>query len=138
MARQLAPCGTAAAYRRHKRRGEPVDDACAVAARQQKNERVLASREQLAEVTRLNVAKRLGSGESPGDPIDPMAKARYLLQLVEARLEAGAVDRATVQAHTDLVDRIVQLERASKQTEKVSALDQLAQRRADRLAASAD
>jgi len=23
-----APCGTPAAYRRHKRRGEPIDDAC--------------------------------------------------------------------------------------------------------------
>ena len=23
-----APCGTAAAYKRHKRHGEPIDDAC--------------------------------------------------------------------------------------------------------------
>ncbi|WP_341719981.1 WhiB family transcriptional regulator [Micromonospora sp. FIMYZ51] len=29
----LAPCGTNAAYRRHKRRGEPVDEACLVAER---------------------------------------------------------------------------------------------------------
>lgn len=26
--RPLAPCGTVAAYRRHQRRGEPVDAAC--------------------------------------------------------------------------------------------------------------
>lgn len=26
--RQLAPCGTYAAYRRHQRNGEPIDDAC--------------------------------------------------------------------------------------------------------------
>lgn len=26
--RKLAPCGTYAAYRRHQRRGEPIDDAC--------------------------------------------------------------------------------------------------------------
>lgn len=34
MARKLAPCGTAAAYRRHKRRGEPVDQACQAAVRE--------------------------------------------------------------------------------------------------------
>lgn len=28
MARQLKPCGTASAYIRHYRRGEPIDDAC--------------------------------------------------------------------------------------------------------------
>lgn len=27
-ARQPAPCGTYAAYRRHQRKGEPIDDAC--------------------------------------------------------------------------------------------------------------
>lgn len=27
-ARQLAPCGTTAAHRRHLRRGEPIDEAC--------------------------------------------------------------------------------------------------------------
>ena len=26
-----SPCGTVAAYKRHKRRGEPVDDACRLA-----------------------------------------------------------------------------------------------------------
>lgn len=25
---RVAPCGTRAAYRRHRRRGEPIDDAC--------------------------------------------------------------------------------------------------------------
>jgi hypothetical protein len=30
----LQPCGTMAAYKRHKKRGEPVDDACRVASRQ--------------------------------------------------------------------------------------------------------
>lgn len=28
MARELKPCGTRAAYERHRRRGEPIDDAC--------------------------------------------------------------------------------------------------------------
>jgi WhiB family redox-sensing transcriptional regulator len=30
----LAPCGTAAAYKRHKQHGEPIDEACAAAYRQ--------------------------------------------------------------------------------------------------------
>ncbi len=33
MARDLAQCGTPAAYRRHNRRGELVDEACRLAAR---------------------------------------------------------------------------------------------------------
>jgi hypothetical protein len=34
MSRPLAPCGTRAAYDRHFRRGEPVDEACRLAARE--------------------------------------------------------------------------------------------------------
>lgn len=37
--RELAPCGTRAAYCRHRRRGEPVDDACAEASRVHTRER---------------------------------------------------------------------------------------------------
>lgn len=137
MPRSLAPCGTAAAYRRHKRRGEPVDDACAAAARDQKNQRVLSSRDRLAEVTRLKAAERTASPDS--SPIDPVAEARWALQLVKSRMEAGGSDIASLsRTHTELVAEIARLEKAAKQTERVSALDQLAQRRADRLAASAD
>ena len=32
--REPAPCGTYAAARRHQRRGEPLDDACAEALRE--------------------------------------------------------------------------------------------------------
>lgn len=138
MPRALAPCGTAAAYRRHKRRGEPVDDACAAAAREQKNSRVLTSRDRLAEVTRLNVAERRASEQSAAQ-IDPVAEARWALQLVKSRMEAGGSDITSLaRTHSELVAEIARLERAASQTEKVSALDQLAQRRADRLAASAD
>lgn len=43
-ARHLMPCGTAAAYRRHIRRGEPVDEACAQASRLESAERKTAAR----------------------------------------------------------------------------------------------
>lgn len=36
MPRELQPCGTPAAYTRHRRRGEPVDDACAEARKAEK------------------------------------------------------------------------------------------------------
>ncbi len=36
MGRELAPCGTAAAARRHWRNGEPLDEACLQAARREK------------------------------------------------------------------------------------------------------
>jgi len=39
LARQLSPCGTPAATRRHYRRGEPIDDACRTAERQRWAER---------------------------------------------------------------------------------------------------
>jgi hypothetical protein len=39
MARQLQPCGTYAAYRRHLRNGEPACDLCKQAARDQANGR---------------------------------------------------------------------------------------------------
>lgn len=35
----IAPCGTPAAYRRHKRRGEPIDEACDKANRRNRQER---------------------------------------------------------------------------------------------------
>lgn len=136
MPRQLAPCGTAAAYRRHKRRGEKVDDACAAAARTQKNSRTSTTRDELAKVTRLKVAELRASGPQP---IDPVAEARWDLQLLTARMEAGGGDLAGLsRRRQELVAEIARLEKAAKQTEKVSALDQLAARRADRLAASAD
>lgn len=48
----LAPCGTFAAYQRHKRKREEVDEACAQAARDQKNNRKSAKREEDAEAAR--------------------------------------------------------------------------------------
>ena len=37
--KDLAPCGTAAAARRHGKHGEPLDEACKTAQRLQKSER---------------------------------------------------------------------------------------------------
>ncbi|GAB6857331.1 hypothetical protein [Microbacterium xylanilyticum] len=132
MDRPLAPCGTPAAYRRHRRRGEPVDDACAAAAREQKNSRVRAKREETAAVVALAV------DEAPAEdaPIDELAEARDTLRMVTAAMKAGAPGLASLaKQRMELVALIRKLEGAARPKE--SKLDELARRRAERLAASA-
>lgn len=132
MARPLSPCGTPAAYRRHRRRGEPVDDACAAAARDQKNSRSRAKREKTSEVVALAVA------ETPVDetPIDELAEARDTLRMITAAMKAGAPGLASLaKQRMELVAQIRKLEGAARPKE--SKLDELARRRAERLAASA-
>ena len=128
----LAPCGTFTAYKRHKRNDEPVDEACAQAARDQKNVRVDAKRDELAEVHRLAIA------DAPPEPerVDELAEARLNLSIVRAAMQAGVPTglAALSKQYADLVALVKRLEAQSNP--EVSALDQLAQRRADRLAAS--
>jgi len=132
MPRELKPCGTWAAYNRHRRRGEPVDAACARAAREQKNGRVVAKRAASAEVV---VLATVNAPPVP-DEIDPLVEARQSLLMVKAAMSAGAPGIAALsKQHMDLVALIVRLEAASRPKE--SMLDELARRRADRIANSA-
>ena len=131
MPRVLQPCGTPAAYRRHRRRGEAVDDACARAARNQKNERVSSKRDATAAVVQLAIA----AAPPVSEDIDPLAEARESLRMVKAAMEAGAPGTAALsKQHMELVSQIARLEAASKPRE--SKLDELARRRADRIANS--
>lgn len=134
MGRTLAPCGTAAAYRRHLRRGEPVDEACAAAAREQKNSRTRARRQRVAEVVALTVADTPPAVDEA--PIDELGEARDTLRIVTAAMSAGAPGIASLaKQRMELVALIRKLERADRPKE--SRLDELARRRADRLSASA-
>lgn len=134
MPRELKPCGTAAAYRRHVRRGEPVDDACAQAARDQKNGRVAARRDAVADVLKLAVVDVASAGDEK--PIDELAEARETLAMLTAAMRAGAPGMAAMaKERTALVERIKRLEGAGKT--KGSRLDELANRRAARFAGSA-
>lgn len=130
---RLAECGTFTAYKRHKRNGEAVDELCAAAAREQKNARVEAKREAASEVVRLAVQE---ADPSPAS-LDELAKLRWNLSILEATMTAGVPNgmAALSKQHVDLVAAIARLENASKP--EVSALDQLAQRRAARIAGSA-
>ena len=133
MARPLAECGTFSAYKRHKRNGEPVDGACAQAARDQKNVRVRVKRAVVAEVVRLAIV------DAPLEPagVDELAEARFNLSIVRATMQAGVPTgmAALSKQYADLVALVRRLENQSNP--EVSALDQLAHRRAERLAASA-
>ena len=131
MARPLASCGTPAAYRRHRRRGEPVDDACAAAAREQKNSRVRVKREKVAAVVAIATA----AASADEAPIDELAEARDTLRMVTAAMRAGAPGLASLaKQRMELVAQIRKLEGAARPKE--SRLDELARRRADRFAGS--
>lgn len=129
----LAPCGTITAYQRHKRRQEPVDEACAQAARDQKNKRVAAKRDDLASVVRLSIAET----PPPEAPLDELSKLRWNLSILEATMSAGVPTgmAALSKQHADLVAAIARLEKANRP--EMSVFDQLRQRREDRIAKTA-
>lgn len=74
MPRTLQPCGTHAAYQRHKRHGEPIDDACREAARTQsakqagRNPRIRRHFGPTGCGTRNGYRKHLAANEPACDP----------------------------------------------------------------------
>lgn len=134
MARELKPCGTFAAYLRHKRKGEPVDDVCAQAARDQKNGRSSKARDDAAEVFSLALAADL----PVEDEVDELGDARENLGMIRVAMSSAAPRElaALSRRRQELVERVTQLERATKPG--VSVLDEISQRRKDRLAKTAD
>lgn len=133
MARELKPCGTFAAYLRHKRKGEPVDDACAQAARDQKNARSSKARDDSVGVFQLTVAD-----EPVPELVDELVDARENLAVIRAAMREAAPRElaALSKRRQELVERIAVLERKSDKGGGV--LDEIAKRRKDRLAASAN
>lgn len=133
MPRELKPCGTDAAYRRHVRRGEPVDELCAQAARDQKNRRVAERRGVLAAVVPMPPAGRSGSD---AESVDLLEKARWRVAAAEELIRAGAPGSAALlKQHAADVAEVKRLEAAGRPRE--SKLDELARRRAERIAGSA-
>lgn len=87
MPRQLAPCGTMAAYRRHKRHGEAVDKACQNAMREaSRNQSGRADDEQQsAPVVAIHGAF---VAAAPGTSVDARERLIANLRLVEKAMEA--------------------------------------------------
>ena len=133
----LKPCGTPAAYRRHKRRGEDACEACKAAVREQQAVSATTRKRSSGEA-RLELLAPLA--EEPEPVPDPLEVARDNLAIVEATLRApltpgGSIANLT-KRREELVDRIRKLSGADRQ--EVSVLDQLAQRRKDRIAGTAN
>lgn len=137
MPRDLAPCGTRAAYRRHRRAGETPCEPCRLAAAEH-NAAMRAKRsEREAETVRQVLAYGRADDVEVPTHEDPLQSARWRLARVRAAmLVAGPRDVAALaKAEADTVECIGVLTREDHQP--VSALDQLAQRRAARMAGEA-
>lgn len=134
MTRALKPCGTTAAYRRHLRAGEAPCDACRAANAAAKKSKVAAVQDRAAEVVKLAIV----DAPPPAESTDELEKLRWNLRILEATMESGVPNgmAALSKQHAELVARIVKLESAA--APKESKLDELARRRAQRLAASQD
>ena len=134
MARELKPCGTVAAARRHQRAGEELDEACAQAIRDEKNGRKDAERAESAERVRVAVG-----AEPAVEDVDPLEEALDNLRIVRAVLRSEGTPANTVAALTkrrdELVDRIERL-RASVAPVEVSVIDELTSKRRERPAAA--
>lgn len=144
----MAPCGTYSAYRRHLRRGEPVDEACRQAQKDRDKGRRKKDGQRRFELRRL-IASPDSGGErliqmvavnSPqevavGPTMTPLEAARWREKRIRAAmLVATPRDVAPLaKAHEEAMSAIAALsgETAGK---KVNALDQLAAQRARRLA----
>lgn len=127
MSRELEACGTPAAYRRHKRKGEPVDEACAQAARDQKN-----TRKDVAQAAAGAAVAEAFEVEPLADDLDPLEEARDNLRIIRAALRSGPPPNtvaALTKRRDEAVDRIRQI---MAETPEVSAFDQLAAKRAAR------
>lgn len=128
----LKPCGTPAAYRRHRRNGEEACGPCKAAVRVKEGSRKAEARSEsaaraLAAVPDVEVS----------DP-DPLEVARSNLEIVERALFRDDVSPSAIARLTErreqLVEKIRRLNGADKA--EVSVLDQLAQRRKNRVANS--
>lgn len=147
MARELAPCGTHAAYKRHRRRGEEPCQECREAARDYTRKRREGDSTLHAAVARMaeqagtdsqTVSQLVAYGQTAEVAVptfeDPLEAARWRLRRVRAAmLVAPPRDVAPLaRAEADAVAEIAQL--TGKRTSQPSALDQLAEKRARRLA----
>lgn len=133
---ELKPCGTHAAYQRHRKRGESPCTACKDAEAAYVRERAKAKRQSSGE-SRLAAVQDLPALPDPPEAApDPLATARDSLVLVEAALRSPMTPASSVASLTrrreELVDRIVKL--SKPKLEEVSAVDRFAARRAARIA----
>lgn len=132
--RELKPCGTPAAARRHRRRGEPVDEECRAAER---TEKALARAEKRSQDRELAAQ----SAEHLPEQLNQLTELRYMYSRIRGALHrAEPKEVATLVKQGDLIlERIAQLD-ASPPTQSASPDDDVEaarKRREERLAALA-
>lgn len=134
MAKELKPCGTVAAARRHQRAEEPLCEPCQQAVRDEKNGRKDAERSESAERVREAVV-----AAPPLEDVNPLEEALDNLRIVRAVLRDEGTPANTVAALTkrrdELVDRVSRL-RAEAVPAEVSRIDELTSRRRERRSAA--
>lgn len=133
MVRELKPCGTPAAYRRHLRSGEEACAECKAAVAADKNAKLDGDRDVRKLSTLLPDVDASASGR---DEYDPLEDAKENLRIVKAALQ-DAVPRevsALSKRRQELVLLIAELGGAGKE---VSIADQLAEKREQRRRAGA-
>lgn len=133
MARELKPCGTPAAYRRHLRNGEDACADCRAAVAAQKMQRLDGDRDSRKLSVLAVVPPIAFPPSSDSDDFDPLADAKENLRLVKAALDE-AVPRevaALSKRRQELVTLIAEL----GGTKEVSLADQLAELRGRRAGA---
>lgn len=125
MARELKPCGTPAAYRRHLRAKEPACGPCKEAWREQKNSRKVAERQESA--------VRAVEATPPVEEIDRRAILLEVLASLRGQLREAPPQSAGSIAKQirDTLDALG--EDAGEETVKVNPLDEIAKRRAERM-----
>lgn len=130
MAREVQPCGTTAAYQRHRRRKEDPCDDCARAWREAKHAKDNARRTESAE----HVREAVQSAPATED-VDPLAEALDNLRIVRAVLQDGETPANTIaqlsRRRDELVDRVKRFQEAETPVE-VSVIDELTSRRSER------
>ena len=121
MAQSLAPCGSVAAYNRHRRNGEEPDAACKAAKAADKRGRRAARDVEAAQVVAADFRPIV-------DDVDVLAEERENLATVKAAMLSAPPQSlaALSKRRSELVARIAELESAAS-GERKSLADQVAE-----------
>lgn len=96
VARELEPCGTVAAAKRHRRAGEPLDEACLQAERDEKNARAERKREESRVI--------VDADEGHAGALDELAELRRMYKVLTAHMvEAPPQSIAAIVRQADAV-----------------------------------
>lgn len=126
--RELKPCGTPAAARRHRRRGEPVDDECRTAEREATAIARATKRSESQEAAALEA-------EQPPEKIDQLTELRFMYGRIRGALHrAEPKEVATLVKQGDqILARIAEIDGAPTVQTSAPAADEIEDARRRRI-----